>query len=86
MKVEKSEKNNLPPEICLLFRRRTTLAPLRISCSIFEQADMSLAQWRQFNFFDKHQALDPEDKNKSPAVFDVRLAFCTLITIAVPDV
>lgn len=77
MKVEKSEKKIIcRPKFAFFFRGR----------SIFEQADMSLAQWRQFNFFDKHQALDPEDKNRSPAVFEVRLAFCTLITIAVPDV
>ncbi|KAI8144963.1 hypothetical protein BJV82DRAFT_64494 [Fennellomyces sp. T-0311] len=30
---------------------------------------MSIAQWRQFNFFDKQQAVDPSDKSKSPAVF-----------------
>ncbi|KAI9486356.1 MAG: hypothetical protein EXX96DRAFT_40397 [Benjaminiella poitrasii] len=30
---------------------------------------MSLAQWRQFNFFDKQQASDPNDKTKAPAIF-----------------
>ncbi|KAI9491575.1 hypothetical protein BDB00DRAFT_480345 [Zychaea mexicana] len=30
---------------------------------------MSIAQWRQFNFFDKQQVVDPTDKSKSPAVF-----------------
>ncbi|CEP09879.1 hypothetical protein [Parasitella parasitica] len=30
---------------------------------------MSLAQWRQFNFFDKQQATDPADKTKTPAIF-----------------
>ncbi|KAI8640125.1 hypothetical protein BD408DRAFT_247829 [Parasitella parasitica] len=30
---------------------------------------MSLAQWRQFNFFDKQQATDPVEKGKTPAIF-----------------
>ncbi|KAI7892158.1 uncharacterized protein EV154DRAFT_543373 [Mucor mucedo] len=30
---------------------------------------MSLAQWRQFNFFDKQQTTDPIEKGKTPAVF-----------------
>lgn len=30
---------------------------------------MSLAQWRQFNFFDKQQSTDPVEKGKTPAVF-----------------
>ncbi|KAI9272897.1 hypothetical protein BDA99DRAFT_278736 [Phascolomyces articulosus] len=30
---------------------------------------MSIAQWRQFNFFDKQQAVDPNDKSRAPAVF-----------------
>ncbi|KAI8352515.1 hypothetical protein BD560DRAFT_408869 [Blakeslea trispora] len=30
---------------------------------------MSLAQWRQFNFFDKQQATDANDKGQTPAVF-----------------
>lgn len=32
---------------------------------------MSLAQWRQFNFFDKQQATDPIEKGKTPAIFQV---------------
>jgi vacuolar protein sorting-associated protein 11 len=32
---------------------------------------MSLAQWRQFNFFDKQQTSDPVQKGKSPAIFQV---------------
>ncbi|KAI7856218.1 hypothetical protein BDC45DRAFT_62359 [Circinella umbellata] len=31
--------------------------------------EMSIAQWRQFNFFDKQQVIDPSDNSKSPAVF-----------------
>ncbi|KAI8878575.1 vacuolar protein sorting-associated protein 11 [Backusella circina FSU 941] len=30
---------------------------------------MSIAQWRQFNFFDKQQAFDPVEKNKTPSLF-----------------
>ncbi|OAC97684.1 hypothetical protein MUCCIDRAFT_154612 [Mucor lusitanicus CBS 277.49] len=33
---------------------------------------MSLAQWRQFNFFDKQQAIDPIEKGKTPAVFQTQ--------------
>lgn len=33
---------------------------------------MSLNQWRQFNFFDKQQATDPNDHGKSPTIFQVR--------------
>ena len=34
-------------------------------------SEMSIAQWRQFNFFDKQQVIDPTDKSKSPAAFQV---------------
>lgn len=33
---------------------------------------MSLAQWRQFNFFDKQQTTDPIEKGKTPPVFQVK--------------
>lgn len=32
---------------------------------------MSLAQWRQFNFFDKQQTTDPIQKGKTPDIFQV---------------
>lgn len=41
---------------------------------------MSLAQWRQFNFFDKQQAIDPIEKGKTPAVFQVNM---TMMAMAV---
>lgn len=39
---------------------------------------MSLAQWRQFNFFDKQQATDPIEKGKTPAVFQVMFALVSM--------
>ncbi|KAI9312216.1 hypothetical protein BX666DRAFT_1866701 [Dichotomocladium elegans] len=32
---------------------------------------MAAVQWKQFNFFDKQQVLDPNDRTKSPAIFQI---------------
>ncbi|KAF7729543.1 hypothetical protein EC973_004217 [Apophysomyces ossiformis] len=36
---------------------------------------MSLAQWRQFNFFDRQQEIDENNKTKSPEIFQSFLAY-----------